>query len=537
MVLHDLAYRGTPSWVRLSAAIALGLLVSACDGKPRIIEPEPLPTSCNDPGGTSWSGSSTAGTWRAADGPHRLTSTVTAGALTIEAGSLICASAGAVLVADHLQVDGTSELPVVLTAADPAEPWGGIEAASVAMAHGRVEHALMGVTAGDGNITDTRFGRIHGPGIMVLVSGELSVARAAVDSACLSSCGAGRGAVTAQSGAILRVEDTDVRHSGAAGILVHRQSGLALLGGSIEGSAGIGLLFQDIPGRPTSVIEARPTRITGGATHPASVPLGALELLVPTAEAQAGWTGNASDTVYASATRPARNLTLHPGLVFVLDRDDTSQTSADTLYLMPGARVHLAAQVNLMVRRLVSAGTAAAPVTITAASGTPQIPTRLILRADQPGDSSRIEHTRMAGVRVRVGSAGAVAANAVQIDDGELHVQSAGMRLSGFHLAGSHADALAALTIAAADVAVTDCSVTGSNTDGVRVEVATDVRVNQCDIHGNAGVGLRNTAVDAVDAANNWWGDAAGPAGPAGDGVAGNVIFIPFRTQPVHPGS
>ncbi|HUE87619.1 MAG TPA: hypothetical protein VMO26_16210 [Vicinamibacterales bacterium] len=78
------------------------------------------------------------------------------------------------------------------------------------------------------------------------------------------------------------------------------------------------------------------------------------------------------------------------------------------------------------------------------------------------------------------------------------------------------------------------CDITGSWTDGVRVLVADGVRVNDCNIHGNAGVGLRNLAEAAVDARTNWWGDQQGPHGPNGDGVAGNVEFVPFRTQADH---
>jgi hypothetical protein len=67
----------------------------------------------------------------------------------------------------------------------------------------------------------------------------------------------------------------------------------------------------------------------------------------------------------------------------------------------------------------------------------------------------------------------------------------------------------------------------------VRVEVSDGVRINDCNIHGNAGVGLRNLAAAPVDARNNWWGDPLGPDGPDGDGIAGNIEFQPFRVQPV----
>jgi hypothetical protein len=92
----------------------------------------------------------------------------------------------------------------------------------------------------------------------------------------------------------------------------------------------------------------------------------------------------------------------------------------------------------------------------------------------------------------------------------------------------------AALTIAAANVKVAMCEITGSARDGVRVDVAAGVRISDCNIEGNAGVGVRNLAAEALDARDVWWGDPQGPHGPEGDGTAGNVVFLPFLTQPVN---
>jgi hypothetical protein len=41
-----------------------------------------------------------------------------------------------------------------------------------------------------------------------------------------------------------------------------------------------------------------------------------------------------------------------------------------------------------------------------------------------------------------------------------------------------------------------------------------------CNLERNAGFAINNLAPFTVDARGNWWGD---PAGPAGDGVSGNV--------------
>lgn len=142
---------------------------------------------------------------------------------------------------------------------------------------------------------------------------------------------------------------------------------------------------------------------------------------------------------------------------------------------MAGAVLSLRAPSGVMVERLVSRGTAAAPVEIDADSGTVQLQTKLWLRAfsGSPLDTFHVEHTRLRGTRVDVGEG---------------------------------------LTTLFEDLVVEN---------------------GDCNIHGNAGVGLRNLAEPTVDARNNWWGDSQGPLGADGDGVAGNVEFVPFRTQPV----
>lgn len=48
-----------------------------------------------------------------------------------------------------------------------------------------------------------------------------------------------------------------------------------------------------------------------------------------------------------------------------------------------------------------------------------------------------------------------------------------------------------------------------------------------------AGIEVNNLSSFTVDAAGNWWGDPAGPGGPAGDDVAGPVVVDPVLTEPV----
>jgi hypothetical protein len=57
--------------------------------------------------------------------------------------------------------------------------------------------------------------------------------------------------------------------------------------------------------------------------------------------------------------------------------------------------------------------------------------------------------------------------------------------------------------------------------------------VHDCNLVDNAGVGIyRSGGTTAVNVEDNWWGDAAGPTGPNGDGVSGLVDYTPWRTAP-----
>jgi hypothetical protein len=85
-----------------------------------------------------------------------------------------------------------------------------------------------------------------------------------------------------------------------------------------------------------------------------------------------------------------------------------------------------------------------------------------------------------------------------------------------------------------------ECDVSEGLDDGFLVQYSGHVTISGCNIRDNAGKGVRNKPPDAwstpispADARDNWWGDPAGPHGPAGDGVDGEVLFEPWRTSPV----
>jgi hypothetical protein len=147
-----------------------------------------------------------------------------------------------------------------------------------------------------------------------------------------------------------------------------------------------------------------------------------------------------------------------------------------------------------------------------------------------------------------------------------IRLAAAGSRLSQVTMRGgvgytggpSNLNAEAGLTITGSDITADRITVTGSvtfgiwisgyrvtlthcevrdNAEGIRVRIAEDVRVSDCNIHLNSGPGLVNEGTAPVSAENNWWGDPAGPLGPMGDGLIGTIRYTPFRTGPATAGA
>jgi hypothetical protein len=545
-----------------SRVLVVGFLVAllpfhACDGNPVDVDPEPEPGpeptlpdfsgSCDSEGGTVRTGT-VSGAWTRNQSPHRVADTVyVSGELVIEAGALVCLGPVAAISwrpgeAGTLVASGTAEAPVVFTADRPGGTWGGFVlgslyptgTAAVDLTHVLIENATTGIDLGYGQrarVSDGVIRRITGRGVN---AGGIHLQKVVVDSVCQG--GRWCTAVSAwYADSKIVLEDVLIRGSGGGGVGLAHRSRMELARLRIEGSAGIGLSIGWHPGGADYVgridrVE-HPIHITGGQGEPASIPVAAAVALLPSLEAQDRWTGNAQDVVSVFTAGTIPELVVGAGLAWRLSREDFGP-SVDHLRMLPGARFG-----GGHVGRVTAEGTAEQPVDLRST----------VIQGSVAGPS-RVVHARLLNVIIASGESHPLEMRDVLAEDGYISLEAPASRLERVFVRGvvdpwpshthlsrfsSGVTPTEAVRIAAPDVMVEWCQVAHSPSDGIRVEVPTRVRIRDCNLEHNAGVGIRNVAADPVDARDNWWSDAGGPHGGEGDGVAGAVDFEPFRTAMV----
>jgi len=107
----------------------------------------------------------------------------------------------------------------------------------------------------------------------------------------------------------------------------------------------------------------------------------------------------------------------------------------------------------------------------------------------------------------------------------------------------SRGDGLLVTAVAGAPAWVLSrCEFSGSTRHGIVFGGATDTgalpgaTVSECSLADNGGLGIASqlAAGPGIAAQRNWWGDATGPAGPAGDGASPGVdASLPLPAPPV----
>jgi parallel beta-helix repeat protein len=83
---------------------------------------------------------------------------------------------------------------------------------------------------------------------------------------------------------------------------------------------------------------------------------------------------------------------------------------------------------------------------------------------------------------------------------------------------------------------IDSCTIRNNTGDGVSNSITSTLSINYCDIYDNTGYAVCNFDQNyTLDAENNWWGHASGPAGfgpGSGDSVSDYVDFDPWLTSP-----
>lgn len=503
-------------------------------------------------------------TWSRAAGPHRVTGPVTvygAGRLTIEPGTHVCFGSLGELrtqAGGRVRARGLDTARIVLTAADPAEGWPGMtftgssDSASV-LVNVTVEHvtaAGAAVVAADTHVVALDSAVIRQAGQAVrLETRHSSLARSRVDTT-----------TNAQVPAVVlgdstRFEQTVVRGAAGVGVEVAAARGVRLMGGRIEGSGGVGLRVP----AGAAIADADPVRVTGGAAYPAEMAANAFAKVYPALTDQDSLLGNARDTLFVTGG-VLKNLAYARAVLPWRVQDTIYVEGWGILRAQPAARLFFAASAGVHARqggRVSARGIKGYPVILGAQN--PFQGWGGILLEGAPANPSYLTNVRVQHTGSYAWGVIARESHPVVIDSAVFRqnafgasVWTAGSRISrtrvdtttmGPALQLGGAVTLESTLVRGAQahgvqiwpggVQVLSCEVRGSLDAGIVVMLGgVTAVVRNCNMVDNGGPGIESQDLSFADAEDNWWGDAAGPTGPAGDGVSGDVDYTPWRTTP-----
>jgi hypothetical protein len=513
--------------------------------------------------GTAHTGTIETASWRADDSPHFLQDTVSVSNLVIEPGALICGGPGSLLlVTTSLTAEGVSNKTIVFTAADPAKKWGGIKISGSnfgpeTSASGRIVHALI-------ELGDIQLGWRTTLHLLDSHLRQASVAEAWCTNANDKRCGSYRtmyvrrtvvdtGNVAISYGGAF--EDVTIR---AGGLLV--SDGYALNnaptiinGGRIEDSPDVGMqvgrqtLIDSKFGIPRLDVQKAPRILRTKGCCVVRMPLHIFLQLWPTRAAQDSLLGNGANMVDLVALNVVTDsLHFRRDLSWSLGpRGDLGGVGwgLQNVTVEPGASLALRGLVHID-KAMSALGTSSAPITITGGINLSGSATsrwshvRLLQGGVRAGEQHtlHVDHVESSSSLITLASPGST------ISDAEMVGSRAALRLEGNGTAAERVTVrrtsepfAAGVIIAASNVKLIDCEITDNQRDGIRVLSGAGVEIHGCRIERNGGLGVNNLGTAMVDARRNWWGDPAGPNGPAGDGVSANVDFSDFLAQAPAP--
>ncbi len=521
----------------------------------------PFTATCSGTPAIRHTGTISRETWRAAAGLHLVTDTLTVtDSLTIEAGAEVCTGPGAVLTFRSapavLTAVGTASHPIRFRPADGAQPEflitsdrmanlppGQSSGASVRLSYVEAEHTDVRLeTAAHVQIDASRLGAVSG-GYRSDVTVVGSVLR-----------GAGIWQYSTMT-----LTSTIVR-GGAVSCSWRAQ--LSLRGVRVEGSPMAGLEM----GAPTAFwgrdcsVQFAGIRLVGNASIANLDSNTALGLLSQPGIADS-LRGNRTGTLevsYGGAGSPSGPDRVIPGYVQVVAPSGLPFGGPGTLRVEAGAQLIVGGQYPSGLGRVLALGTTAAPVRLSNVGPVPSYYGEPhVFVAGTPAQPSILRHMEVSRWGIKADTGQTVLVDSSHFSGGggivlrgpgshiressvEDAADSAGIILGGRGVQMQQTVVQRVLAprgvgvrIEADDVVVDGCAVSGAAGDGILVTAGTGIRINHCNLVGNAGAGLNNLSSAPVDARNNWWGDPGGPTAPGAARVLGNVLYTPWATAPL----
>ncbi|HEX6371792.1 MAG TPA: right-handed parallel beta-helix repeat-containing protein [Longimicrobium sp.] len=500
-------------------------------------------------------------TWGPAGNPHRVDQLIHiegAAWLRLDPGTLVCFGSGGGLRAHNggrVRVLGSAAAPVVLTATDPANGWLGVHlagtpAASSVIDHLRLEHtrgAFAFATYDDHTASiDSSLFRQNEMGLY-LWGYDTRMRRSQVDTVTDWVWPA----VTL--GRKTSFRQNVVRGAAGVGLSVLGTDSVLLGSGLVEGSGRVGL-HVTTPG--SGLLGIAQVRVTGGATYPAEMDVSAFARIYWAISHADSLLGNARDTVVITGGALTETAHASPTLPWRVTGEVAVEGNG-ILRAHPGATIFFGpfGQVTATSPgRVIARGTQAAPVLFTGGNWE-----GLHFHAPVQGQSTPTSY--LTNVRVEGASFYAVRAlspHPVVIDSAVFRQNGIAVSLEGpsrlsrsrvdttlmsfGHAVGLSSNSVmestlirgsagVGLRLYAGTAQILSCEIRESAAEGI-VTYGVGSVVQNCNLVNNGGVGIQALNFNGVIAEDNWWGDAAGPTGPNGDGVSDYVDYTPWRTTP-----
>ncbi|HEX6590093.1 MAG TPA: Ig-like domain-containing protein [Longimicrobiales bacterium] len=489
-----------------------------------VVDANPAP-ACADPPLSSHGGRIVASeTWTAAGSPHLLSATVdvdSGAVLTIEPGAVVCGASYAYLQfvnGARLDARGTAADPIVFSAADTAQPWGGVylegdPADSSRIAHATIEYTAYvngAVYAGSLHpavVEDATVQHVVNAALYLQSSG--SVVRNVVVSDARTT---GYYAVIV-GGTNTVVEDLAISDVAGTGFYPYGTNmTLARIGVVRAGQDGVylsgtGHVLSDLRIQDAGAIglnsgssgdhlaSATNVRVTGSGSYGFRSGIGDLALIAPTVADQDSLLGNARDTLaVVGGQLRGRTQDVRADVPWLIE-STIYVDSASLLRVQPGAYVFGAPFGHVYLTNggsLDARGTSAQPITFTSDSTSPWYG---ITGSSSVADTSWISNALIEFSR-NTGALEAYGQHAMVIDSVRVRqatysgvvLHSPGSRLRHSTIDTTHTPAYAAVTLAN-DVTFDGNVVRGAAGRGISV-VGGDVRILGGRIEDSGDLGI-----------------------------------------------